>query len=273
MAELYNPRMADVPDDEWDEAIEELHREAYEIWAASEDIVPLNPLSWDDFQHKPVFRYEIKDPYYPLKREIEAGEPLFRGTTSGKIEFYSKLLAEGPDYLAAHDYPSGSGKCYGRGNLPPMAEMTFGGKDTFYSKDVEKYPLLMSSPHSPYRVHTFLDNNPWLRNDCYRHAVWISIADAKARGIKDDDMIRVYNDLGEMILPACVTSKVIPGAICVFHGGMYKPSKDKTELMTDGVDIGGAANILIHDEDIPATVIGTFPCKGLVQVERWDGEK
>ena len=231
IAEMYNPRLAHVPDDEWDEAIEELHREAYDRWAAREDIAHLNPPGWEEFQRKPVFRYEIKDPYYPFKRDLDRGANPFERTASGKIEFYSQLLAKGPHYLANNDYPPGSGKCYGEGNLPPMAEMTTGGRDTFHSKDSEKYPLLMSSPHSLYRVHSFLDNNFWLRDDCYRHAIWMSVADAKARGIKGNELVRVFNDIGEMIIPAYVTSRVVPGTVFIFHGGWYNPGKKKSELM------------------------------------------
>jgi len=273
IAELYNPRLANTTDDEWDEAVEELHREAYEYWAERDDIKPLSPMGWKEFQKKPVFRYEIKDPYYPFKRDLDRGANPFRGTASGKIEFYSEFLAKGPEHLATSDDPPGSGKCYGGGSLPPMAQMTFGGRDTFHSQDSEKYPLLMSSPHSLYRVHSFLDNNPWLRGDCYRHAVWISLADANARGIKDNDLVRVYNDIGEMIIPAYVTSRVVPGTVFIFHGGWYNPSKTKSQLMPDGIDVGGAPNLLIHNEDLPTTIVGMFPCKGLVQVEKWDGAR
>jgi len=152
-----------------------------------------------------------------------------------------------------------------------MAEMTKGGKDTFYSKDTEKYPLLMSSPHGFYRMHSFLHNNPMLRGDCYRHAVWMSVADAKARGIKDDDLVTVYNDIGEMIIPAYVTSRVVPGTVAVHHGGWYRPSEEKSELMPDGIDRGGAPNLLCHDEDLPDTIVEMLPCKGLVQIEKWEG--
>jgi anaerobic dimethyl sulfoxide reductase subunit A len=271
IAEVYNPRLAHVTDDGWDEAVEELHREAYEKWATREVIAPLNPPGWAEFQKKPVFRWEIKDTYYPFKRDIERDENPFRGTASGKIEFYSEFLAKGPRYLANNDYPPGSGKCYGGGHLPPVAQMMVGGRDTFHSKDSEKYPLLMSSPHSLYRVHSFLDNNFWLRDDCYRHAIWMSVADAKARGIKGNDLVRVFNDIGEMIIPAYVTSRVVPGTVFIFHGGWYKPGKKKSELMPDGIDMGGAPNLLIHDDDLPQTIVGMFPCKGLVQVMKLDG--
>jgi anaerobic dimethyl sulfoxide reductase subunit A len=268
IAELYNPRMAQVPDEEWDEAMEALHQEAYEKWAQRKDVAPLNPPTWEAFQKKPVFRYEIHDPYYPMKHEVERGENPFRQTESGKIEFLSHILAKGPQYLAQNDYyPSGSGKCYGPGNLPAMAKMTMGGKDAFYSKDAEKYPLLMSSPHSLYRVHSFLDNNLWLRGDCYRHAVWINVANAAERGIRDNDRVRVFNDIGEVEVPAYVTSRVVPGTAYLFHGAWYRPEKQRTPLMPHGIDKNGSPNVLVHNEDVPDTVVGNFPCKGLVEIE------
>jgi anaerobic dimethyl sulfoxide reductase subunit A len=275
IAELYNPSLAHVSYEDWDDAMEGLHQEAYEQWAQRKDIAPLHPPNWEEFQKKPVFRVGIKDPNYPCKKDLEAGENPFRGTASGKIEFYSQVLAKGPRHLATNDHPStsagGTAKCYGPGNLPPMAQMSLGGWETFHSKDTEKFPLLMSSPHSIYRVHSFLDNNLWLRGDCYRHAIWLSVADAKARGIKDNDLVRVYNDIGEMIIPAYVTSRVVPGATFLFHGSWYTPGRDQSVLMPDGLDRGGAPNFLIHNEDLPQTIIGMFPCKGLVQVEKCEG--
>ncbi|MBI4331033.1 MAG: molybdopterin-dependent oxidoreductase [Chloroflexi bacterium] len=269
IADKYNPRLANVPDDRWDEVVEDLHREAYEKWRVREEIAPLNPPGWEDFQKKPVFRWETRDPYHAFKKDLESGKNPFRGTPSGRMEFYSTTLARGPDYLAAHEFSPGSGRCYGGGNLPPMAEMTPGGKDTFYSQDTARYPLLMSTPHSLYRVHSLLDNQPRLNGDCYRHAAWISVSDAGARGIADGDRVRVYNDIGEMVIPANVTSRVVPGTVCVFHGGWYVPGEARTPLMPEGIDTRGSPNLLTHNEDLPDTIIGFLPCKGLVQIEKW----
>lgn len=274
LVEMYNPRMADTTDEDWDETIESLYREAYEQWARKKDIAPLGPPDWEAFQKRPVFRFPMEgEPYYPLKHKVEAGENPFEGTGSGKIEFYSKALAKGPEYLRHNEVPPGTGRCYGGGNLPPMAQMTRGGRDTFFSEDTKKYPLLMSSPHSYYRVHSWLDNNIWLRTDCYRHAVWMNVADAKSRGVKDNDPVRVYSDIGEMVGPAYVTSRIVPGTVAIHHGGWYVPNKERTELMPDGIDNRGAPNLFTHGEELPDTVVGTFPCKGLVQVEKLgDGE-
>ncbi|MDO8567755.1 MAG: molybdopterin-dependent oxidoreductase [Dehalococcoidales bacterium] len=272
LAEQYSPRLANVSDRNWDDTIEALHKEAYGKWAVKSEIAALKPPTWEEFQKKPIFRYEIKEPYYPFKEDVQKGENPFRGTDSGKIELYNKGLAKGPAYLAGKEFFPGSGKFYGPGNLPAMAQMATGGKDNFYSDDSRKYPLLLSSPHSVYRVHSFLDNQPWLKEDCYRHAVWMNVADARARGIKDNEAVRVFNDVGEMVIPAYVTSKIVPGTVCLFHGGWYMAGKEKTALMPDGIDRRGSSNLLTHNEDLPTTVIGYLPCKGLVQVEKWEGD-
>jgi anaerobic dimethyl sulfoxide reductase subunit A len=151
--------------------------------------------------------------------------------------------------------------------------MTMGGKATYHSKDTAKYPLLMSSPHGLYRIHTLLDNQPLLSRDCYRHAVWISVADAKARGIKDDDPVRVYNDQAEIIMPAYVTSKVVPGTVNIFHGGWYVPGINKTALMPEGIDTRGAPNLMTHydEQPLPETILDHEPNKALVEIEKWHG--
>ncbi len=268
LAELYSPRLARVSDDTWDDTVEDLHRDAYEKWAKMPEIASLNPLSWKEFQKKPVFRWEIKDPDYAWKSELARGDNPVKGTASGKIQFYFEPLARGPQYLATHEIPPGSGQCFGGGNLPPMAQMKLGGRETFFSEDAERYPLLLSTPHSLYRVHSFLDNSPLLNSDCYRHAVWMNVADARARGIKDGDVVRIYNNLGAMDIPAYVTSRVVPGTVHVFHGAWYQPSEDRSSLMPDGLDTRGAPNFVINNQDLPMTIVGFFPCKGLVEIEK-----
>jgi anaerobic selenocysteine-containing dehydrogenase len=276
IAGQYSPRLADVPDDKWDETIENLHREAYEKWALSKEIAPLNPPSWEDFQKKPVFRWQVDEPYYTYKNAILRGENPFKGTESGKIEFYSQELAVNSGPVGKDKSTSvkthNTNPHYAGGHLPPMAEMNQGGKATYYSNDTAKYPLLMSSPHGLYRIHTLLDNQPLLSGDCYRHACWISVAEAKSRRIKDNDLVRVFNEQAEIIMPAYVTSKVVPGTVNIFHGGWYTPGKMKTDLMPEGIDTRGAPNLMTHyEEHQPDTILDHQPCKALVQIEKWEG--
>ena len=74
--------------------------------------------------------------------------------------------------------------------------------------------------------------------------------------------------VGEMIIPAYVTSRTIPGVVSVFHGGMYQPGGAKTELMPDGIDRGGNQNFLIEDTQPGRMRIGPTLDAGLCQVEK-----
>ena len=99
------------------------------------------------------------------------------------------------------------------------------------------YPLSLVSPVSIYRQHSSNDNNPFMREDCYRHAVWISGVDAQARGIKDGDICRVSSDRGEVVLTAYVTNRMMPGTAAVHHGAWYQTDGTSAEMNTYGQDI------------------------------------
>ena len=71
-------------------------------------------------------------------------------------------------------------------------DISTASNDGFYNPKVKKYPLSLVTPVSVYRQHSSNDNNPFMREDVYRHAVWISGVDAKARGIKDGDIVSMY---------------------------------------------------------------------------------
>jgi len=83
--------------------------------------------------------------------------------------------------------------------------------------------------------------------------------DARARNINEGEMVRVFNDRGEMIIPDKVTERIMPGVIDVPHGAWYDPDEK-------GVDRGGSANVLTSDEYSPS---GAFAYNtALVQVEK-----
>ena len=66
---------------------------------------------------------------------------------------------------------------------------------------------------------------------------------------------------------AYVTSRMMPGTACVFHGEWFKYAGPKTETMPNGVDTAGTCNFLIGDDHAPH-VVGALLIAGLVQVEK-----
>jgi len=262
-AEAYNGRLANVPYEQWDEVHEEAFREAYQTWAARDDVKALLPEtpSWEEFRQHPVIRVPLTEAFYPYKEQIAGKKPF--NTPSGKIEFVPKELRD-PEFPRSNF----RGRCYG-GSIPtqfPTVPEWKIAPDSPLSEKALTYPLYVLTPHSHFRQHYALDNNPWFQDE-FRHAAWLSVADAKTRGIRDGNLVQVYSDKGEMVLPAYVTSRVIPGTVVVRFGAWYTPGKTKTDTMPYGIDQRGASNFLTHSDLYP-WVVGVLNCSNLVQVHK-----
>jgi len=85
------------------------------------------------------------------------------------------------------------------------------------------------------------------------------VADAKARGIRDGDWVRVFNDQGEVRLEAYVTSRIMPGVTVIRQGAWYEPDEK-------GVDWGPSPSTLLGGDLESCT---TAPkATNLVQIEK-----
>jgi anaerobic dimethyl sulfoxide reductase subunit A len=89
----------------------------------------------------------------------------------------------------------------------------------------------------------------------------MSTADAAARGVKDGDLVKVWNDKGTAVIPAYVTNRLLPGVVVIHHGGSYDPDEN-------GVDWGCTPNVFLHDPQSPVT---PGHVTNLVQMERYAG--
>lgn len=262
IGEKYNPRLYNVSLEEWDTAIQAIHEQAYNIFANNPDTQLAfggNLPTWDEFKQKPILRIPVVDtPHYSFKEHIEAGVSPFN-TPSNKIEFFA-TSNEGFEKTRHAGYLDP----LPRWKVPYMNEPPL---ESFFHPKAAKYPLVMVTPVSQYRQHSLHDSNPLLREDSYRHAVWISVSDAKQRGIKDNDLVRVHNDNGEMYIPAYVTARMTPGVCAIYHGAWYTPNKVKTELMPNGIDRRGAPNFLVPGE-YGQHNNSAYLTTGLVEVEK-----
>lgn len=154
-------------------------------------------------------------------------------TPSGKIEIFSQKF-----YEASQELTLAEGD-----RLPALPEhvRTYEGAEDVL--DGAKYPLQCLGHHTKAHVHSTYTNVEWLA-EANRHHVWISQPDAKARGISNDDMVRVFNDRGTIELPAFVTPRIMPGVCSVPQGQWNRPDED-------GVDKGGAVNTLTTQRPTP----------------------
>jgi len=219
--------------------------------------------TWQEFRKSGLINIqELYDrPYHGFQEQIQDGKPF--KTRTGKIEIFSYVIGDESQRGKLHvdDY----GQLID--NLPndwrdlppiPAYQTMYRGMD---HADIKRFPLFMLSSYPRYRNHTTFWNVLLLRGDCYRHAVWMNLADARARGVDDGDLVRVFNDKGVGVIPAYVTSRIMPGVVVIHHGGNYEPDKE-------GVDWGCTPNNFLTDPESPVT---PGHVTNLVQVERYGG--
>jgi anaerobic selenocysteine-containing dehydrogenase len=241
-------------------------------------------ISWEEFSEKGYYVVPVPEdtPYTPALRwfaedrvrDTPDGSPVWdtvqrKGlqTTTGKIEFVSSSLSR--FYQTDEEDPE-------RPALGPQYIPSWEGHHT--TELYRKYPLQMVSPHARFSFHTMGDLKGSWSNDIKDHRVlkdghyyWImrvNPKDAAARGIKDGDLIRAFNDRAEVILVAQVTERVRPGTV---HS--YESCADYQPLGEPGysADIAGCVNMLTSSRFITPTSTGQAPNSCLIEIEKWEG--
>jgi len=248
-------------DNDWERYQQDLYQGVVEYYKKSGVSLP----PWEEFaKGKFINCDELDDePFTGFDEQMKKGKPF--KTASGKIELYSNYVANEANRGKGEHYDP-LGRIYDNlasdwGSLTPMPvyQTAVRGMD---DPLVKKYPLMLLAPHGRYRVHYLFWEHPWLRGQVYQHRVWISTTDAKARGIKDDDLIQVYNDRGKVVMPAYVTSRIMPGLVVIRHGGKYDPDES-------GIDFGGSPSTLLGGDF--ESCISPAKAANVVQVETYQG--
>jgi len=209
-------------------------------------VVPTDP-EWEKY---PAGMYEFyKDPEkHPLS------------TPTGKLEFYSQRLAE--------HFPDDNER-------PPVPHWIPYGESHQESLQLPRannYPLLCQSNHPRWRVHANLDDVTWFKEiptckvrgpDGYLYEpLWLNPADAAERGIKNGDVVKIYNERGGVLCGAYLTERVMPGVAYVEHGARYDP------IVPGELDRGGAINTITPYNWSSKNAAGMVVSGFLVEVER-----
>ncbi len=253
-------------DENWEEDWERYQKDTYQN--VVEDFSKRNIAipSWERFIQGEFINCDEYDekPFTGWDEQIKEGKP-FR-TESKKLELFSNYIADEAKRGKSEHY-DGFGRLYNNlpsdwGDMSPLPTY----RDIPRGMDDEltrKYPLFLLTSHSRYRVHYLFWEHAWLRNHVYRHRVWISAADAQARGIKDNDMVVVFNDRGKVLMPAYVTRRMMPGTILIHSGG--KVIHDES-----GTDVGASPSTLLGGEF--QSCLAPARATNLVEVEKYHGE-
>jgi trimethylamine-N-oxide reductase (cytochrome c) len=140
----------------------------------------------------------------------------------------------------------------------------------------DKYPLQLISPHPKFSFHTHGDGKDSVINDIKDHRVkigdwdyWvarINPIDAKARGIKEKDLISLENDRGIVLCAAQISERIRPGTIHSYEScAIYEP----TEVNGKIVEKGGCINTLTPSRMIVKKSHGMC-CSAMIEVSKYE---
>jgi anaerobic dimethyl sulfoxide reductase subunit A len=169
-----------------------------------------------------------KDPtrqYVAFAAEIAQPDQHPFPTPSGKVEIFSKTLYDMnnpeipgiPKYLPAWEGPE-----------DPLRR---------------RFPLQCLGSHSKRRVHSTYDESEWME-EAEPQVLWISPADAQARGLKEGERVKVFNDRGALTIRAHLSKRVRPGIVVIPQGAWYTPD-------AQGVCQRGCVNVLTSQRPTP----------------------
>jgi trimethylamine-N-oxide reductase (cytochrome c) len=134
------------------------------------------------------------------------------------------------------------------------------------------------SPHPAYSFHTMYDGKGCWVNEIPEHRVkmadghyyWVirlNPVDAEKRGIKDNDIVKAYNDRGAVLLAAQVTERVPPGVVHSYEScAIYEPTGEPG----DSSDKGGCINLLTNHRFISKNACGMASNSCLIEVAKQD---
>lgn len=136
--------------------------------------------------------FETERTHVPFRNHVESGSPF--PTYSRRAQFY----IDHPWWLEAHE------------ELPVHKPNPKAGGD---------HPLRMTSGHNRWSIHSMNQANPViLQTHRGEPLVEVSVPDAAARGVGDNDLIRVWNDIAAFTCRAKVAPGVMPGQIISYNG-------------------------------------------------------
>jgi anaerobic selenocysteine-containing dehydrogenase len=161
--------------------------------------------------------------------------------------------------------------------VPHWIEKSQSHDERLSSERAPKYPLLCMSNHPRWRMHAQGDDITWTRelptmkikgSDGYLYEpVWLNTAEAEARGIKNGDIVKVYNERGIVLGGAYVTERLMPRVAYMDHGSRWDP------IIPGKVDRGGAINTITPHNITSQKATGMVVSGFLVEVAKVTDEE
>ncbi|WP_298064034.1 molybdopterin guanine dinucleotide-containing S/N-oxide reductase [uncultured Campylobacter sp.] len=196
-------------------------------------------------KNEPTEFYETPESAAYVSFEDFRNDPVLEalGTPSGLIEIYSDTI-EAMNYKDCGAHP-----------------MWFEPIEWLGMKDKPaKFHLL--SLHPLDRLHSQQSNTSNRKRYAVadREPVLINTEDAKELGIKQGDLVRVYNARGEILAGANVSDDIMRGVVQIFEGAWYDPN-------AEGLCKNGNPNVLTIDLPTSELANGNISHTALVDIE------
>ena len=167
-------------------------------------------------------------------------------TPSGKIEICSENIAS----FGLDDCPG----------YPVWREP----REWLGSAAAKEFPLHLLTDQPVRRLHSQLDASPWSREGKIdgREPVYMNPQDAEARGIRDGEVVELFNGRGRCLSAAILTDDVMPGVAKLATGAWFDPDWET------GLDKHGNPNVLTLDVGASGFSQGCSAQTCLVQIRR-----
>ena len=176
------------------------------------------------------------------------------GTPSGYIEIFSRRIAS-----------YGYDDCPGHPIWMEKAERSHGGPGS------DKYPLWLQSVHPDTRLHSQTCESE-TRRAVYtvqgREPIYMGPEDAMMRGLKSGDLVRVFNDRGQLLAGLVVSPNFPKGVVRIQEGAWYGPTGPEIGAL----DTYGDPNTVTIDVGTSQLAQGPSANTCLVEVEFFRGE-
>jgi biotin/methionine sulfoxide reductase len=213
-----------------------------------------SPPEFDEFWKAGYFEFPLDATEHVLLGEYRADPQANKlATESGKIELFSKRIAG-----FAYD------------DCPPHAAW-LEPAEWLGAKNAQIFPLHLLSNQPAHRLHSQNDASRISRDGKIggREPLIINRHDAEARGIRDGDVVRIFNGRGAFLAAARLSEALIPGVLSIATGAWYDPAEPG---VAGSLEKHGNPNVVTLDTGTSRLAQAPVAQTVLVQVERFAGE-
>lgn len=167
-------------------------------------------ITWEILKEKKVIPFLLPDEpatYIGMNNKY--------GTPTGRAQFYFE------DIKVAHDYGQSWDKRHEMLPYdwePPYEGWTDSVGSFEKNTQAEKYPLNFLQFRNKFTVHKSFAYQPSLLELQPEPTVALSPKDAKARGIGNGDIVKIYNDRGYLVVKATINPGTRNGTVVISHG-------------------------------------------------------